>query len=69
MVLDRQVTEALVSYSTGSSTPSTLGKILCLGSLSGPMFWKDEQTLENVFIDAIDSQQMDITKLQNFPGA
>ena len=33
------------------------------------MFWKDEQTLEKVFIDAIDSQQMDITKLQIFPGA
>ena len=57
-----------VSHSSGISTPSTLRKILC-SFFSGPMFRNDEQTLEKVFIDAIESEQIDIKELQICPGA
>ena len=47
--------------------PSTTS---CWFSVTGPMFRKeDEQYLEKVLIGAIESKQMDITKLQIFPGA
>ena len=43
----------------GRSIPSSLSKILCLGSC--PIDRKDEQILEKAFIDVIENVQTDIT--------